>query len=66
MLALPGSVHLRPINDMLGDDLSSQPHLLVELIVRLAGFTQKLEQTIDDERDFTGTTDGCGTRGCAS
>ena len=57
MLWLRGGVGFRPIYDMLGDDLGGDSHFLVEVLVRLTGFTQKLEQPIDDERNFTGTTD---------
>ena len=57
MLWLRGSVGFRPINDMLSDDLRCDTHFLVEVLVRLTGFTQELEQPIYDEGDFTGATD---------
>ncbi len=56
MLWLRGGVGFRPIYDMLGDDLGGDSHFFVEVLVRLTGFTKKLEQAIDNKCDFTGAT----------
>ena len=50
------------VHHVLRNLFGGDAHFFVEVLVRLARFTQELEQPVDDEGNFTGTTSSERTR----